>query len=245
MNTIVSESRKIFSLRSTWVYLAIITAGLTVANVLMEVIRNDDSAFHSSNVAISAIFAVVIMIFSSATLVGGDLKNGTVAWSYLSTNRRMKVLASQILVITVANVAAAALAGILGMLINVALGASYDFSSFVHYPDNAVFLFTFAEYIVYTLLATGLAYILRSGTFAAMLLIIEYFVIESVLTSLDAGWAKIILQILPDTNLRTFFQGQDTFGLMAPQWVSGIIVLAMVVAVLGGAAAVQRRRAVV
>lgn len=35
MNTIVSESRKIFSLRSTWVYLAIITVGLTTANVLM------------------------------------------------------------------------------------------------------------------------------------------------------------------------------------------------------------------
>ncbi|MGV0381250.1 ABC transporter permease [Corynebacterium segmentosum] len=245
MNTIVSESRKIFSLRSTWVYLAIITVGLTAANVLMGAIRTDDSVLQSSDLAIGAIFAVVIMIFSSATLVGGDLQKGTVAWSYLSTNRRLQVLSSQIFVITVANVAAAALAGMLGMLFNAALGSSYDFSSFVHYPDNAVFLFTFVEYIVYTLLATGLAYILRSGTFAAMLLIIEYFVIESVLTSMDMGWAKYILQILPDANLRTFFQGQDTFGLMAPQWASGVIVLAMVVAVLGGAAAVQRRRAVV
>lgn len=245
MNTIVSEFRKAFSLRSTWGYLALITVGLTAANVLLGLSRNDESAFHSSDVSIGAIFAVVIMIFSSAALAGGDLHKGTVAWSYLSSNRRLKVLSSQIIVITGANVTAAGLACVLGIVINGALGESYDFSSFVHYPENAVFLFTFAEYIVYTLFAVGLAYILRSGTVAAMLLVIEYFVIESVLSFMDTGWAKIILQFLPDANLCTFFQGQDAVGLMAPQWVSGVVVFAMVVAVLGAAAGAQRHRAVV
>ena len=34
MNTVVSESRKLFSLRSTWVYLAIVALGMTAGGVL-------------------------------------------------------------------------------------------------------------------------------------------------------------------------------------------------------------------
>ncbi|MDU7511933.1 MAG: ABC transporter permease, partial [Corynebacterium sp.] len=134
MNTVVSESRKLFSLRSTWVYLAVVALGMAAGGVLMawgyEFNGSVDGKFQSSDVLAASDLAMVVMIFASAMMVGGDLGKGTVAWSYLSSNRRVGIVLSQFLVILVSLLLAATLGIAVGTLLIAAFGGDIDFTSF-------------------------------------------------------------------------------------------------------------------
>ena len=98
MNALISESRKLFSLRSTWIYLAVVSAGMAAGAVLLAW-ANDfngtvDGKFEAVDVSISGSLAIVVMVFAAAMMVGGDQSKGTVSWSYLSSNRRVGIVLS-------------------------------------------------------------------------------------------------------------------------------------------------------
>ncbi|WP_297846922.1 ABC transporter permease, partial [uncultured Corynebacterium sp.] len=170
MNTVVSESRKLFSLRSTWVYLAIVALGMTAGGVLTawgyDFNGTADGKFQSSDVLAASDLAMVVMIFASAMMVGNDLGKGTVAWSYLSSNRRVGIVLSQFVVILVSLLFAATLGIAVGTLLIAALGGDINFASFYQWPDCNRVVFAYLEWAGFSLLAMGLAYLLRSGTFA-------------------------------------------------------------------------------
>ncbi|TKW69029.1 MAG: ABC transporter permease [Staphylococcus hominis] len=218
MNTVVSESRKLFSLRSTWVYLAIVALGMTAGGVLTawgyDFNGTADGKYQSSDVLAASDLAMVVMIFASAMMVGGDLGKGTVAWSYLSSNRRVGIVLSQFLVILVSLLLAATL--------GIAVGTLPGFS----------------------LLAMGLAYLLRSGTFAAMILVVEFFVLETALMAFDASWAEALLSCLPFANMQTLVLGSDLGPLDHSRGVSALILGVTLAVCVGGACAVSRRRSV-
>ena len=84
MNALISESRKLFSLRSTWIYLAVVSAGMAAGAVLLAW-ANDfngtvDGKFEAVDVSISGSLAIVVMVFAAAMMVGGDQSKGTVSW---------------------------------------------------------------------------------------------------------------------------------------------------------------------
>lgn len=248
MNTVVSESRKLFSLRSTWVYLAIVALGMAAGGVLTawgyDFNGTADGKFQSSDVLAASDLAMVVMIFASAMMVGGDLGKGTVAWSYLSSNRRVGMVLSQFVVILVSLVLAATLGIAVGTLLIAAFGGDIDFTSFYQWPDCNRVVFAYLEWAGFSLLAMGLAYLLRSGTFAAMILVVEFFVVETALMAFDTSWAETLLSCLPFANMQTLVLGSDSGPLDHSRGVSALILGITLAVCVGGACVVSRRRSV-
>lgn len=248
MNTVVSESRKLFSLRSTWVYLAIVALGMAAGGVLMawgyDFNGSVDGKFQSSDIAIASELAVVVMIFASAMMVGGDLGKGTVAWSYLSSNRRVGIVLSQFAVILVALLLAATFGMAVGALLIAAFGGDINLASFTRWPDCNQFVLAYVEWIGFTFLSMGLAYLLRSGTFAAMILVVEFFVVETALIAFNTSWAQSILNVMPFANMQTLVLGSEVGGLDHSRGVCALILGVMLAVCVGGACVVSRRRSV-
>ncbi len=240
MNTVVSESRKLFSLRSTWVYLAVVALGMAAGGVLTawgyDFNGSVDGKFQSSDVLAASELAVVVMIFASAMLVGADLGKGTVAWSYLSNNRRVGIVLSQFVVILISLLLAATLIA--------AFGGDINFASFYQWPDCKRVVFAYVEWGGFSLLAMGLAYLLRSGTFAAMILVVEFFVLETALTAFDTSWAKALLSCLPFANMQTLVLGGESGPLDHSRGVSALILVLILAVCVGGACVVSGRRSV-
>lgn len=248
MNTVVSESRKLFSLRSTWVYLAVVALGMAAGGVLMawgyDFNGSVDGKFQSSDVLAASELAVVVMIFASAMLVGADLGKGTVAWSYLSSNRRVSIVLSQFLVILTSLLLAATLGILVATLLIAAFGGDINFASFYQWPDCNRVVFAYVEWAGFSLLAMGLAYLLRSGTFAAMILVVEFFVLETALAAFDTSWAKAILSCLPFANMQTLVLGGDSGPLDHSRGVSALVLGIILAVCVGGACVASGRRSV-
>ncbi|WP_288794062.1 ABC transporter permease [uncultured Corynebacterium sp.] len=248
MNALISESRKLFSLRSTWIYLAVVSAGMAAGAVLLAW-ANDfngtvDGKFEAVDVSISGSLAIVVMVFAAAMMVGGDQSNGTVSWSYLSSNRRVGIVLSQFFIITFSLLLAATLGMVVATLLITAFGGDFNFDSFMHWPDNNGFILAYVEWTVFILLATSLAYLLRSGALAAMILVAEYFVIETALDAVSAPWAKAILRVLPDANAWGLVMGANRSGDEQSRAGAAVILIVMILLTVGGACAVARRRSV-
>ncbi|WP_394286629.1 ABC transporter permease [Corynebacterium kefirresidentii] len=248
MNTVVSESRKLFSLRSTWVYLAVVALGMAAGGVLTawgyDFNGSVDGKFQSSDVLAASELAVVVMIFASAMLVGADLGKGTVAWSYLSNNRRVGIVLSQFVVILISLLLAATLGILVAILLIAAFGGDINFASFYQWPDCKRVVFAYVEWGGFSLLAMGLAYLLRSGTFAAMILVVEFFVLETALTAFDTSWAKALLSCLPFANMQTLVLGGESGPLDHSRGVSALILVLILALCVGGACVASRRRSV-
>ena len=194
--------------------------------------------------SISGSLAIVVMVFAAAMMVGGDQSKGTVSWSYLSSNRRVGIVLSQFFIITFSLLLAATLGMVVATLLITAFGGDFNFDSFMHWPDNNGFILAYVEWTVFILLATSLAYLLRSGAFAAMILVAEYFVIETALDAVSAPWAKAILRVLPDANAWGLVMGANRSGDEQSRAVAAVVLIVMIVLTVGGSCAVARRRSV-
>jgi len=202
-----------------------------------------DGKFEAVDVSISGSLAIVVMVFAAAMMVGGDQSKGTVSWSYLSSNRRVGIVLSQFFIITFSLLLAATLGMVVATLLITAFGGDFNFDSFMHWPDNNGFILAYVEWTVFILLATSLAYLLRSGAFAAMILVAEYFVIETALDAVSAPWAKAI-RVLPDANAWGLVMGANRSGDEQSRAVAAVVLIVMIVLTVGGSCAVARRRSV-
>ena len=184
--------------------------------------------------------ASLVIIFSSAMMVGNDHKAGTIAWSFLSTNNRGGIVASQAILITLAQIAAAVFGMLFGFLGSTAVGATWDMSTFA----EAGFPQWIVMWGLYSLLAVGLAWILRSGTYAAILLLIEYMIIETAAPALPGDAGRLVNQILPGANAVAVTGNESAAGIEHGPAVAALILLVYLAAALVGGWLIARRRAV-
>lgn len=242
MHIFLSEARKLFSLRSTWIYLLITLGGMAAAPILDALLAADGLNRNMPLVGLTnaGALASLVIIFSSAMMVGNDHKAGTVAWSFLSTNNRGGIVASQAILITLAQLAAAVLGMLLGFLGSTAVGATWDMSTFA----EAQFPQWLVMWSLYSLLAVGLAWILRSGTYAAIIMLIEDMIIETTAPALPGEAGRLVTQILPGANAVAVTGNESAAGIEHGPTVAALILLIYLAVALVGGWLIACRRAV-
>ena len=242
MHIFLSEARKLFSLRSTWIYLLITLGGMAAAPILDALLAADGLNRNMPLVGLTnaGALASLVIIFSSAMMVGNDHKAGTIAWSFLSTNNRGRIVASQAILITLAQLAAAVLGMLLGFLGSTAVGATWDMSTFgeAQFPQGLVM------WSLYSLLAVGLAWILRSGTYAAIIMLIEDMIIETTAPALPGEAGRLVTQILPGANAVAVTGNESAAGIEHGPTVAALILLIYLAVALVGGWLIACRRAV-
>lgn len=201
MNIINAELRKLITVRSTWVYAIIILLGVAGGDLLSATLYGLDTPFGADALTVAGDLAMLVMIFAVANTIGADMTKGTQAWTFLHTTRRTGVITASTLLTTVFYM----LSGIAGMLLGwlgiTVLGGHVDLSSMTPIYDSL------ARWAVFSLLAGLLAYVLRSGTFAAMLLLADVFVLEVMLGVVQVDWLKPVQAILPLANASILASG--------------------------------------
>ncbi|WCZ32738.1 ABC transporter permease [Corynebacterium massiliense] len=242
MHIFLSEARKLFSLRSTWIYLLITLGGMAAAPILDALLAADGLNRNMPLVGLTnaGALASLVIIFSSAMMVGNDHKAGTIAWSFLSTNNRGRIVASQAILITLAQLAAAVLGMLLGFLGSTAVGATWDMSTF----GEAQFPQWLVMWSLYSLLAVGLAWILRSGTYAAIIMLIEDMIIETTAPALPGEAGRLVTQILPGANAVAVTGNESAAGIEHGPTVAALILLIYLAVALVGGWLIACRRAV-
>ncbi|MGD7001020.1 ABC transporter permease [Corynebacterium halotolerans] len=240
-NTIASETIKLFSLRSTWIYL-ILSAGAMFGSALLTALAfGPDTPLDLTYLFTGADLSLIIVIFAAAMMASADLTKGTVAWSYLMSNNRLGQLGAQVPIIALAVTLAATVGVALSVPGVYLLGGSLDFT--VTTDVQAVITSSYAQWLIFTLLAAMLAVLLRSGAFSAMILIADIFVVEAMLGMAGIAALKPFLDLLPLANIRVLAAGE--FGDVSHGPLAAGIILAITVAVFFGVTGwVANRRAV-
>ncbi len=209
MTILKSELIKLLSIRSTWIYLALITAvGGTAAILHSWSVRSfDETSDIGWNVlTVGADFALLVMIFAAAGMVGTDLSHKTVTWSYLADNRRVGHLVVQVAVV----VGAVVFSGVLGVLLAGAgnlvsgIGMNLGFTATALTPVTAALV----QWVVFSTLSALFAIILRSGMLGAMIVLADFFVIEVMLGIAGVEWLRPVLDLLPLANSRILGIGE-------------------------------------
>lgn len=237
MNIFSSEIRKIVSIRATWVYAAIIAIGMAAGAILSAYVQGMDTPFDASAVTVAGDLAMLVIIFAVANTIGADMTRGTQAWSFLHTNRRAGVVAASSFISS----AFFLLAGVVGMLAAwlgvTALGGHVDLSSWT--PIYIVL----ARWGVFAPLAALLAYVLRSGTFSAMVLLADVFVFEIMLGLASADWVRRLTELLPMGNASVL--GSGSFPGIDHDRGTAALILAITIGItFAGAAIIVDRRSV-
>lgn len=237
MNIFSSEIRKLISIRATWVYAAIIAIGIAAGAILNAYLQGMDTPFDASAVTVAGDLAMLVIIFAVANTIGADMTRGTQAWSFLHTNRRAGVVAASSLITS----ASFLLAGVVGMLVSwlglTVLGGDVDLSSWT--PITMVL----ARWGVFALLAALLAYVLRSGTFSAMVLLADVFVLEIMMGLASADWVRRLTTLLPLGNASVLGAGSFP-GIDHDRGTAGLILAITIGGAFAGAAAIVERRSV-
>lgn len=237
MNIVNAELRKLITVRSTWVYAIIILLGVAGGDVLSAKLYGFDTAFTADALTAAADLAMLVMIFAVANTVGADMSKGTQAWTFLHTTRRTGVVTASTLLTTIFYM----LAGIVGMLLGwlgiTMFGGHVDLSSMTPIYGSL------ARWAVFSLLAGLLAYILRSGTFAAMLLLADVFVLEVMLGAVQVDWLKPVQAILPLANASILASGSFP-GYDHGRGAAAVILAGLIGVVFFAASRIVARRAV-
>lgn len=241
LNTIASEATKQFSLRSTWIYLALSAGAMFASAMLTAWAFGPDAPLDLTYLFTGADLSLILVIFAAGMMASADLTRGSIGWSYLMNNNRLRQLAVQVPLIA-GSVTLAATAGVVlaipGFYL---LGDSVDFSWSTEVQSTITSYY--AQWLIFTLLAALLAVILRSGAFAAMILVAEIFVIESMLGYAGIEALEPILNVLPLGNIRVLALGEFA-GIPHGPVVAGAILAVTVALFFAVAAVVVRRRAV-
>lgn len=238
---ITGEAVKLFSLRSTWIYLILSAAAMFAAALLIMWSWGTGEPVTVARLFTGGDLSMIIVVFAAAMMAAADLTRGTVAWSYLSNNRRTGMLAAQVPLIVAAVTVAVSLGVGLAVPVIYALGGSVDFTVDAGTTETVVSYYV--QWIVFATLAALLAVILRSGAFAAMIVIAEIFVVEAMLGAIGIDALRPVLDLLPLANIRVLSAGE--FAGITHGRPAAAVILAVTVAVFAmGAALVVRRRAV-
>lgn len=100
------------------------------------------------------------------------------------------------------------------------------------------------DWTVFPLLAAGLAWVLNSGSLAAMIVLADYLVVEIPLTSLPVPSLHKVAAWLPGMNIQLLAHGEINIAPDRPLWLAGLTLAVGVLLVLLGAVATARHRAV-
>lgn len=243
MNIIKSEIIKTFSVRSSWIYLTLITAGMASASVLTTTF-SAKSTFTLNEVSGGADLVLLILIFAVASIIGADKSQKTLAWTYLATNRRVTHLLIQLGIV----VGACVLAGIMGQALGVlgvfAFGDTMDWANSMTFAGSNWALSSLVRWVYYGMLAALLTRLLGSGIYAAMILLAEIFVIGTV-GGVGDGLLASIASLMPLPNTQILVHGGEL--LTSIDHGRGIAALALALALcVAGAGAVwaAKRRAI-
>ncbi|MGP6172932.1 hypothetical protein [Corynebacterium sp. A21] len=242
MTIVSSELIKLFSIRSTWVYLALITAMGAAAAITQSLnyqTWDEVPAVGWNELLIGADFALLIMIFAAAGIIGTDLSHKTITWSYLANNHRRMHLAAQVSLVALAVVLSALLGVLIAAMVNLGLGIRMDLG--FNAQSLAPLSSALVQWVVFSLLSALCAVILRSGMFGAMIMLADFFVIEVMLGIAGIAWLEPVLNLLPLANSRVLGLGE--FGSVDHGRLGAAVILGLTIAVLGAiaAAGVQRR----
>lgn len=239
MNILNSELIKLFTIRSTWIYLALISlvgAGAAVMHSFSAQSWDANALIGWSQLTVGADFALLIMIFAAAVLVGADLNHKTITWSYLSNNHRLAHLGIQAVTVVVALLVAAGLSIVLAIGGNLVLGIPMDLSHNFAPLTSALVTWT-----VFSVSSALLTVIVGNGMFAAMILLADFFIIEVMLGIANIDWLRPVLDLLPLANSRVL--GLGTFNAIEHGRPVAAVILIATIAIFSALAAsrVQRR----
>lgn len=240
-NILASEATKLFSLRSTWIYLVLSAGAMWASAMLTAWAFGPEVPLDLTYLFTGADLSLIIVVFAAAMMASADLGKGTIGWSYLMSNNRIGQLGAQVPLIAVSVILAATIGVALAVPGVYLLGGSLDFTMTA--AVQASLTSYYAQWIVFTLLAALLAVILRSGAFSAMILIAEIFVVESMLGAIGIEALKPILNVLPLANIRVLALGEFADIPHGPM-VAGVILAVTIVLFFAVAGVVVRRRAV-
>lgn len=238
---ITSEAIRFFSLRSTWVYLLLSGGAMFAAALLTAWAVGPETPMTVPLLFTGADLSLIIVVFAASMMASADLTRGTVAWSYLTDNRRVGMLAAQVPLIAVAVTLASSLGVGLAVPVVFTFGGSVDLALGEGTGESLVSYY--AQWLIFSALAALLAVILRSGAFAAMIIIAEIFVIEAMLGAFGIEALRPVLDLLPLANVRVLAHGEFadiTHGRPA----AAVILVATLVLFAVLAALILRRRPV-
>lgn len=240
-NILASEATKLFSLRSTWIYL-VLSAGAMWASAMLTVWAfGPEAPLDLTYLFTGADLSLIIVVFAAAMMASADLTRGTTGWSYLMSNNRVGQLGVQVPMIALSVILATTVGVALAVPGVYLLGGSLDFTMTAAVQSSLTSYY--AQWTVFTLLAALLAVLLRSGAFSAMILIAEIFVVEAMLGAIGIAALKPILNVLPLANIRVLAMGEFADIPHGPM-VAGLILTVTIVLFFAMAGAVVRSRAV-
>ncbi|MBC3185346.1 hypothetical protein H7347_01930 [Corynebacterium sp. zg-331] len=206
-----SQARALFSLRITWIYMAIIAASMTAIPMLLTIGESRDEPFSFSSFFESGQIVLIVVLFGAAMIPGSDLVKGATAWCYLSHKNRFALMTAQLVVLLGAFLVAASLGVAVGILGVCALGFRVDFV--LSKQDWASIASVYSQWIVLGTIALLLTYILGRAVYAALLMVLDALFLEVSLPLLGKDWAETLAQFLPLRNSIVVVQGVDAAGM--------------------------------
>lgn len=240
-NILASESIKLFSLRSTWIYLALCAGAMFGAAALASLAVGEGNPMDLGYLFVGGDLSLIVVVFAAAMMAATDFTKGTAAWSYLTTNNRLGLVAVQLPLIALSVTLAATLGVGLAVPFIVITGTEIDFT--LTETATTTLISYHAQWLVFAALAVLIAVILRSGAFAAMILIADFFVVEAMLRYAGIDAIKPVLDLLPLANIRVLANGEYADVAHGP--VAAGMILAVTIALIFAIAGwVVRRRAV-
>ncbi|MFZ1671704.1 MAG: ABC transporter permease subunit [Candidatus Nanopelagicales bacterium] len=240
------EWRRISSIRSTWILLALsivfsaglaalVTVGLNAANSVSDSDSTVEPAgLLSMGGALSTAttnFVVLVLLGTvAAQAFGQEYRQGTIRLTLTAFPRRMPVFVGKVVVCCLWITAAFVLSLVVSALI------FWPQTGIIAHPDSTV---SFAAFILRAWLflmgfclvvfaVTVLTRILALGVIIPLLLAV---VVENLITGLAGSWLPWIGKVLPFTSGNNFVAGEDMVrnGLVYLAWVAVLVAAALVV----------------
>ncbi|KAB3522962.1 ABC transporter permease [Corynebacterium sp. zg254] len=245
-----AELKKLTSLRSTWVYVVLLTGSLYGPAVLMSFLNSDPEAtFGWGDTTLGGMIFLLVLLIFAASSTAGDINDRMVAHSFLTQRRRSQwLLAKAALIVIVAEVSYWIGIAISAVVLHFSLEGKWTGGDMYDLWIYALFL------PVYALMAVGLAGLTRSKIMGSGIPMVLFLVIEPLLAAAaqHLEWVKYIYYAMPGTRLSDLTQWHaleaqgddvlDAVGLMTTPAQSAIVILAWGALLFGVAILANNRR---
>lgn len=241
MNLIFATTRSVLSGGAAKVILAFISLSVVFMSIANALNKGLDQDLALDALVPLAILTTLIIIVGACRFGANAASQGSIGFAYLANNHRFKELFVRVGVITVALNAAAWLGVGLSYLALTAMGVTVDLNSWGNGQEGgAVLRAVLLEWIVYAVLASLTAILIKSSAFSMLIWMLELFILEPFLPVLSNDWVQQIIGGLPGVAVRKMMHAP----VLATGW-SAPASCAMLVAwfvILGGVTAYQVKR---
>ena len=233
LNAIKSETTKLKTLRSTWIYFVLLGGSIGGPVFLYLCFANDEHKLTFTQIFIGGMLAQMIAVIFGASSTAGEISTKMNAQAFLSQHSRWNWLAARAIV--------AALFVFLTVVIAVALSALmvmiWPDKNFAAENWHTLWIYL-AGIPAFTLIAVGIAALVRSRVAAVGLPLVWLLVIEPLLVTAgsNVNFVQKNVKFLPAqamSDMQTWFQVPDHLPNMASPAFSAAVLAAWVVVVLG------------